>query len=84
MASLTYTLASQSRAFTLSAGDVTRAIAAMKSRYGQVLDNGNLRDRTNAELFELWALENMRNLKELVLSEERKMAAATVAEIAIA
>lgn len=83
MASLTYTLGSQSRTFTLSAGDVTRAITAMKSRYGQITENGTPRDRTNAELFDMWAVENMRALKQIVADEERRAAAAAISEIAI-
>lgn len=84
MASLTYTLGPQSRTFTLSAGDVTRTLNAMKTRYGQITENGTPRDRTNAELFDMWTLENMRTLKQIVADEERRIAAAAVAKIAVA
>jgi len=83
MAVLTITIGALSNTKTISNPDITRVLAAAKRGYGQVLDNGVLRDRTNQELLDLIAAEFHTKLREMAMQQEGSAAAEAIAPIAI-
>lgn len=83
MATLLVTIGSQSSSKTISNADITRLLEAAKKRYGQVTDAGVLRDRTNAEVFDLVVGEFHTALKSIVLSEEARVASQAIVSIAL-
>lgn len=72
MATLTFSIAAQSKSYTVSAGDVSRITAALKARYERGRPGVTL---TNAQVFDIWSAEVMGALKDVVKAEEGEAAA---------
>lgn len=84
MATITLTIGALTNAKTISAGDVTRLLDAAKFNYGQVDDgNGGLRDRTNQELFDIFAQSFYSSLVTYVKDAETRKAAVAVVDVSI-
>ncbi len=69
MASIIFSIAAQSRTFTVSAPDTTRIVNALKSIYDP---EDNL---TGPQVFDLWASRSMQALKDVVKRAEGDAAA---------
>lgn len=69
MASITLTIGKFTRTSTISATDLNRIIAAMKSRYGAAL--------TNQQAFDIWADGATQALRDIVQGEELSASIAT-------
>jgi hypothetical protein len=71
MASITFTVGANTKTFTVSAGDATRIISALRVTYDP---NSTM---TTAQLFDVWATSSMQTLKDLVKRVEGDAAAVT-------
>lgn len=79
MATITITVASQSKSKTVSAQDVQRILSSLKTFYGQVNNgSGVLRDRTDAEVFDLWSSDAIKTLADRVVLVEGAAAQAAI------
>ena len=83
MAVLTITIGALSNTKTISAGDITRILAAAKRGWGQVSVDGVLRDRTNQELLDLIAGQFHTHLAEMAQRQEASAASEAIAPIGI-
>lgn len=83
MAVLTITIGALSNTKSISNTDITRVLNAAKRGYGQVNDNGVLRDRTNQELLDLIAAEFHRKLDEMARQSETSAATEAITPISI-
>jgi hypothetical protein len=79
MASITLTIGTFTTTKTIPPADLTRLLTAMKTHYGQVVENGVPRDRTNQELFDLWAAGTLQALRDIAKRVEQEAAKATAA-----
>lgn len=88
MATLGITLGAQSKTVTISAPHLTRALAALRQKYGPIGANGSTRPMTDAETFDRWASEIVATLKVDVKTQEGNAAAqaafAAVTDITLA
>lgn len=80
MATLTFTATSLiPRVKTISAGDTTRLLNAYRTIYGQVSDGiGGMRDRTDQEIFNIFADGIYNYMQETVRNVERDAAAKVI------
>lgn len=85
MATLTFTATSLTpRAKTISVGDTTRLLNAYRTIYGQVSDGaGGLRDRTDQEIFNIFADGIYNYMQETVRNVERDAAAKVINPIVL-
>lgn len=81
MATLTLSIASQTKSKTISAGDITRVLAALKKQFGQITVSGVTRDMTDAEVFDAWSDNVIQALKTSVVSVETAAAQAALTPI---
>jgi len=68
-------MATRNVTITYPDGDGPRVLAALKAHYGQILDNGVMRDRTNAEALAAFDASVKLSLRHIVQKYERETAA---------
>lgn len=69
MATITLSIASTNKTFTVSGADATRVLNALQARYVRSYPDG-AQGRTPAQVFELWADETFANLNAVTKEEE--------------
>lgn len=84
MATITISVATQSKSKTVSPSDIQRALNALRTFYGQINNgSGVLRDRTDAEVFDLWSNEVLKTLTDRVLLIEGAAAQAAITPVGL-
>jgi len=75
MATLSFTMGAMTTSKTISASDTTRVLNALKTFYLRGLPGTP--DLTTQQIFDLWVASEIQRLKDVVISEEGVVAAAT-------
>lgn len=81
MATMTISIAAQTKSFTISPADIARILNAYRKEFGQITVAGVVRDRTDAEVFDFWATRVVQHMKDSVQNIEGAAAQAAVAPV---